>query len=691
MTSLRRCLLAWAFVVASACQPAAGGPTDASPPSPKDAGGVGPDATRLATPDAGRHDASALDSGREDAGQPDATVGDASVADSGTPDAARADASAADAGAADATAGLVPGDPLSGSGEVVRTALTRTQLFSSLAPAGPVDDTAGFALPAGAAQPSEAFEGTLDLSRLAASGGFKDLLDPDAYVTTGVDSAWKHLPQFSMQFVQNGSWFIPARQGLSYTGSPAWNYLVGPGRVWTEKDDQGYERVSFPFALVERNQNCVHNGEMTFLFSNTLSPNVSHLAYQITQETCGYWQFDMWGEVPASYTPQAVPNAAALRAEQAAEVSQRLPTKPFSALAVDYPRSGVDLAAFTKNFLHPEDITAYGLYLDGTNYLSACQTRYGTYAFCSEMRLPSYSTAKSTMAGIATMRLGQQFGTGVYAQLIKDYVPEYVDGGAWKKVTWDEASNMATGNYLSAAFESDEDGAAEGEFMLAEAYADKIHDAFALFPSVEPPGATWVYHTHDTFILTQAMDAYLKAKLGNGADIFDLVRDEVFVPLEVSKGALTTLRTDNAETGRPMGGFGLFFIADDVAKIGRFLASGTGLIGSAQVLDPARLSESLFRSPGGADMTLPDSAFYSGAPPVANTYHYRNYFWGKHMTPTEFPRYPCDFWVSFMSGYGGNTVLLLPTGAVYYIFSDGYEFDWYSASAQIDKLKPMCK
>ena len=43
-----------------------------------------------------------------------------------------------------------------------------------------------------------------------------------------------------------------------------------------------------------------------------------------------------------------------------------------------------------------------------------------------------------------------------------------------------------------------------------------------------------------------------------------------------------------------------------------------------------------------------------------------------------------------MSGYGGNTVLLLPNNAVYYIFSDDDEFYWTYAVEQTNLVKPMC-
>jgi len=194
-----------------------------------------------------------------------------------------------------ATVTTVPGGPLAGSGNVNRTVLTYNELFSQTAPLAPVNDNAGFAVPANAATPSETFEGTLTLSNSISSGSFQILRDDYKY-DTGTDSPWRHLASFSFQFVQNGSYLIPVQQGLVITESPAWNYMVGPGRVWQEEGDHGYMRASFPFALVERNQNCVHNGEMTFLFSNTRTPNVSSVRYQVTQETCLYLKFKMWAQ-----------------------------------------------------------------------------------------------------------------------------------------------------------------------------------------------------------------------------------------------------------------------------------------------------------------------------------------------------------------------------------------------------------
>lgn len=574
------------------------------------------------------------------------------------------------------------------NGNLGRTQLTYTQLMSRDVPAQPVDDSVGFAAPANAVAPTQEFEGTLTLVNPTANGKF-DLVKSSREYDVKKESPWVHLPEFSFEFVQNGTRLIPAKQGLVITGSPAWNYILGPGRVWSEETDHGYMRASFPFAIVERNQNCVHNGEMTFLFNRGKKPNVSKVYYQITQETCLFFKVNMWGLLEAEYQPRKVPNAEEIKHEAIQENERRLPTKPLADLKKDFPQSNIDLTGFTKPFKSPGDITTYGVVVNGTNYVSGCPTRFGEYAFCDQMRLPSYSVAKSSFAGMGLMWLGQKYGPSVYRELIRNYVPEYVEGGDWSKVTFNDASDMATGNFIDSGFEADEDGPKGRAFIDAESYKDKIHAAIAPFPHKADPGTTWIYQTFATFILTQGMNGFLQEKEGASADIFNSYRDSVFKPLNMSQGSLTTVRTDNSASGRPFGGYGLFFIQDDVAKIGRFLNNDGGANSGRSILDPQRVRESLFRTmnPGEIGVPIPDR----GKPVAPNTFRYHNQFWAKHVTPTEFPQYKCDFWVPFMSGYGGISVVLLPNGVTYYIFSDGNEFVWYSAMNELNKIAPLCK
>ena len=580
----------------------------------------------------------------------------------------------------------VPGDPIAGTGNVTRRWLTRDEFFSSAPAAVPVDDGA-FALPANAAPPTQLFEGKLTLLETSATGSARVLRNTFDY-GAGSGSPWTHLPPFSFEFVQNGSHLVAVRQGLVMTGSPAWNYIVGPGRVWREIADRGYMRASFPFALVERNQNCVHNGEMMFLFNRGANPSISNIRYQVTQETCLYFKLDLWGQVRASWVPGTPAGAMDIANSAAEEISAKLPTRPIAELPKDYPGARFNVENLTRSFRSPADITTLGVFINGVNYVGACPTRYGSYAFCDQMRLPSYSLAKSSFAGLALMWMGQKYGRGVYDRLIRDFVPESVAGGDWNGVTFANASDMATGHYLSAEREADESGPEEAAFLTAEAFTDKIALAFMRFPRRAVPGSRWVYQSHTTFILTRAMGAYLERRAG-GEPLFEAIRDSVYAPLGISRGGRTTLRTDNSAAGQPFGGYGLFFTQDDIARIGRLLNNDEGRIGGKQILDPVRLRESLFRAPNppGFSLPVPDV----GAPAVPGTFRYHNQFWAKHVTPAEFPQYSCDFWISFMSGYGGNVVLLLPNGAMFYVFSDGNEFVWYPAVHEIAKIAPFCR
>jgi hypothetical protein len=671
--------------------------------------------------------------------------------------------------AAFATVNPMPGDPLTGSGVVSRSVNTVTTLMSTTQPSAVVNDTSGFGIPSTAAAPTNTFEGTLTLAAVTTTGNYTAIYDPDDYSSV---TGWKHLPpnngsttSLTLQFVQNGSWLIPVNQGLQYTGSstatgtgystggggnypsnPAWNWnlIIGYGRVWNETTDtyNGYQytRVSFPFTLAEYNQNCTHNGEMTFLFNPNASPAISHVFYQIDFEVCYYWQANFYGNLTATYTPGTIGGDTTMENNAAAEIANRIPSKPFSSLATDYPSSGVNTAEFTAQFTQPARIAGYGLYINGVNYVSSCggggtaggRSASNTYPFCSEMRWPSYSVAKSMFAGTALSWLGEQYGTGVYSNLVKSYVPQYTIGGTWTAATFANMSDMASGNYDSSGFETDENSTDMGDFIDAisyynygtPSYQSKIYYAFNLFKSAyTTPGTLWVYHSNDTFLLTSAMQTYLQGQAGSSADIWTDLYTDVYTPLNVSQGMQQVMRTacnnqstsSNCSTstgdgglsasGAPIGAHGIYLIGDDVAKIGYFTDNNDGAIGGTQVLDPARQNYAMFRT-SNLGLVIPDSGFYGKYTPlVANTNHYGAGYWSKYWTTTEYQpgtmengvdtnpfssSFSCQFWIPYMSGYGGNTVLLLPNNAVYYIFSDDDEFYWTYAVEQINLVKPMC-
>lgn len=573
-------------------------------------------------------------------------------------------------GAGAAQADGVHGDPLTGSGAVKRSALSSADLTSGRSTA-PVADAA-FALPHGAAPPRHRLEGTLRLLDTARAGGFEELVDLERATDAG-DHPLKHLPRFGVTLVQSGSHLIPQRRGLTYTGSRTYNLIVSPGRVWSERGDRGMTRAALPFALVERNANCVHNGSLTFLFDERTT---SKVRYQVTQETCSYRKNDMWGQVRASLRRHRVAGARELARQYATEVARRMPSKPLSALARDYPAAGLDLSRFGAGITR-EHMSAYGLVVRGVHYTAGCGTRHGTYPFCDQLVLPSYSTAKSAFAGVGYMLLAQRYGRAVGAETIARWIPETAQAkGVWDDVTLDDALDMTTGNFDTADPHVDEGGPKLTRFFLAESYRDRLAAALE-FPRQAAPGTRWVYHTTDTFLALQAQNALLRSRAGKRAEIFATVRDDVFKPLSLPRESWVSLRTDNSDRGAAWGGYGLIWTSDSIAKLGRFLNNDGGRVGGEQVLHPGLLAASMQRDPADRGVSTGGSMYNNG-------------FWALPFKQELYPRNRCSFSVPFMSGFGGITVAMAPNGITYYYVSDNSEWAWAGAVDETAKIAPMC-
>ena len=552
-----------------------------------------------------------------------------------------------------------------GTGNVARTLLTYDNLMNGFDAASPVDEAA-LTLPADAAPPAYTFEGCLELHGEDANGEMT-VLQGDS----GREPEESHLPEFDFEFVQRDGYLIPAQRGLIIADHPYWNCILEPGRVWQENGDQGYTRASFPFALVWKGSNATLNGTMTFLFDDESVPKVW---YQITQETTISFSADMWGLLDATYHPGPVADGGQLRDTFAHELADRFPTKPIEQLAEDYP--GVDVSAFGRG-ISPKHRTWYGFVINGVNYVSGCQTRYGEYPYCEFMRAPSYSTAKSAFVSVALMRLAQKYDPAAPGLLVKDYVPEAADSpGDWSAVTIDHVLDMATGNFETAEWMVDEEHWDTDPFWNEEFYAEKIVAAFN-WPHSADPGTQWVYRTFDTFIVTRALQNYLQFLEGADADIFEFVVDEVYKPLKMGAGVFTALRTkDNNWQGQPYGGYGMWWIPDDLAKIANLLNADSGAIDGEQILHPGVLAASLQRDPGDRGVEN-----YPGG-------QYNNAFWADSYGKSD--GFDCEFWVAEMQGYSGIVVVLMPNGSSYYYASDGREFTWDAAVREADKIIPHC-
>lgn len=564
-------------------------------------------------------------------------------------------------------------DPLSGDGSVVRSQLGFNTLINGSDP-GLMVDMSAYALPANAAQPGNYFSGQLQLQGEATGGDFNEQRDDFLY-TNNRDSTRKHLPEFDFEFIQTGTHIFPLQRGSIASAHPEWEYVFSPGRVWQENGDNGYSRVALPFALQQKNANCIHNGMMTFLFKEDGS--ASKVSYQISSETCLYFKVDMWGLLNATYTPTVIVDTETLTAEYQAEVNNRLPRKSFSELAIDYP--GTNLNAFAApGTTDPNHITLYGFVIDGINYVGGCETRNGTYPFCEVLVVPSYSGAKSAFGAVALMRLEHKY-PGVQSEVVSNYISDCAADGNWNDVTFGNTVDMATGNYASASYMWDEGRSHTNDLFLPEDHGSKILYSCTQYSRIAAPGTTWVYHTSDYYILGTAMNAYLKGIEGSGKDIFaTTIVEELWKPLKLSKTAQFSRRTYDS-ISQPFTGWGLMWLADDVAKITNFLNVDNGSIGGLAVLDPALLSASMQKDPSDRGIDVP----------LTDPFKYNNGFWAHEIKADV--NCANDTWVPFMSGYGGITVLMLPNNTTYYNFSDNDTFFWVDAAIESNGIRSICQ
>ena len=475
------------------------------------------------------------------------------------------------------------------------------------------------------------------------------------------------LPPFSFQYVSDGSALIPVNREPQRSSHPYWEIILEPGQVWTRSNDLGWSRASLPFALKEKNQNCIHNGLMTFLFKQDGS--ISRVAWQITSETCLYLKVNLWGIIEASYEPGPVPASGKIITAYRAEVANRLPVKPFSALAIDYP--GLDLTAFEPGGL--EDASVYGFVVAGVHYRSECLTRYGPYPYCDVFDLPSYSLSKSIFASLTYLILSKRWPEFASTS-IAELVPECrLPDKRWDEVFAVHLLNMSTGNYDSRQFDADEDAGSDA-FFLAETHKDKLRLSCETWPHKSSAGTHWVYHTTDTYLLGVAMNTFLKQKLGAGADIHrDLLYPQILEPLHPSPVMRWSQRTYDG-IAQPFTGYGLVLHNDDLARIALALSPGNTI---GTTLAGTDFDSAMFRS-GSPWQT----------PPGKKGLAYSHGFWGIDIS--EWLACSSAIRVPFMSGYGGIAVALLPNNSVYYFFTDSNQHTFRNAVVEANKALHFC-
>ncbi len=549
-----------------------------------------------------------------------------------------------------------------------RDRLMLTDLLGSEDPgAGPIDTR--YFMPMGTWEVARHhFEGTLSVPEFVMQypGKKKDLADP-----------WDYFPGFTMDFFTKGKNLIPiSRETVQKFGDESyWRIMVSPGTVWFEPGDGGMSRASFPFALVSDAFNEVHNGLATFVYDEG---QVSSLFMQVIQETAPWNKPDFWGITVMDYAPHPIENKNYVASRFAEEERRQIPILPFSALGKNVDAGLLEM--FTEG-IEPEEISATGLIWNGKLYLQPCYTRYSEYPYRRYMRHGAFSLTKAMGALIALLRLAEKYGDEVFDLNIADYVEVTAAHGGWESVTFADALNMATGvgDYTPErvdpnVMQGDEDQPKFFSFMLASSRQEKIDIAFSYADYPWGPGEVARYNSINTFILSAAMDAFLKRKEGPDADIWDMVLTEVYRPIGIFHAPIMRTIEPDGSKGLPIFGYGLYPNVDDVAKLSILLQNG-GRHRGLQILDPERLAEALCRT-NVIGLPTGERDEYGEV-----TYHLAFNALPFRCKDRRIRRIPVS------TGFGGNHWVILPNGITTFRFCDANK---YGVGSMIDVAEAIC-
>ncbi|PPR22493.1 MAG: hypothetical protein CFH39_01204 [Alphaproteobacteria bacterium MarineAlpha10_Bin2] len=558
---------------------------------------------------------------------------------------------------------------------IVRSALTADELMAAQDVGDRPVQNALF-MPMGESGPARhRFEGTLSIpefelraARAATTQRALNLL-PGQTLFPGVD----------LQFFVHEDHLVPVRRdAVRPRGGDAWNQImVSPGRVWSEPGDDGLSRASFPFILVNDYSNNSHNGIGTFLFDDS---RVSSLRLQITQEAAPWAVYDMWGQTPMAYRPHAIVDRTGLAEKFAQELARQVPMRPWLELAAVAGADAVSPIVHQHGSF--EGVSAAGLIVDGVIYAHPCHARYGDYPYCRHMRHGVYSVTKSMGAALTLLRLAQKFGPEVFDLKIADYVDIDVGHDGWARVTFAHVLGMAAGiGYRSRVrepfkFEAIEDNPTLLKWLQVLSAEEKLSMALNVGGDYPwGPGEVARYDTMHTFILSAAMDAFLKTREGREADLWDMVQKEVFEPIGAYH--VPIMRTVESDGGRglPIMGFGLYVTIDDVAKIVKLMHDG-GKHEGRQLLHPGKLAEAIYQT----EMRgLPTGG-------IGQDHEYHLSFWMKPFNDNN----GCELWLPKMIGYGGNIVMILPNRTTAFRFADNHRYAARDLALAAHDVRPLC-
>jgi CubicO group peptidase (beta-lactamase class C family) len=465
-------------------------------------------------------------------------------------------------------------------------------------------------------------------------------------------------PRLSLGFVTTGDVLVPLQRGQIVSEhrpgkTPSyWSVIPQFGRIWRDPAEDGpWSRAAFPLMLVGDTENHAHQGVATFRYKGR---EVGELEFQFVQQTAPYLlqqHFIGWGRARMKSAPLSAREAAPHRESAQAELARRLPHRPWADLVRETPPRL--LQGFGGPVLEQWRVLS-ALVRDGVVYYQESSTPYGNYAYPLEMRLGVRSVMKSIGAPLALLRLAQTCGPYVLTLKIGDFVagldPKY------RAIRFIDAANMATGFGGMGTWKTHPndpfDGYLEGEYdawYTARSHREKLRRIRrSLRPYPWEPGMVMRYRDQDFYLLGVAIDRFVKALRGPGADVWDMLRAEVLEPIGIAHAPVVRTREARNRRGIPWFNAGYYPTPDDLAKIA-LLYQSRGAYGGEQLLHRA-LTEDLLA----AREALPKRGDGADGELYKMGFHFKSYVGASGKR----------YYLPTMWGAGESEVILYPNGLV---------------------------
>jgi len=450
--------------------------------------------------------------------------------------------------------------------------------------------------------------------------------------------------------------------------SSYWHVILQYGRVWKEPGDGDWSRAAFPIMLVHDFENVAHQGLATFLYKGE---KVSDVRLQFVQQSTPWntpEHFIAWGiaDTRTVNTPDQT-NLADKQTAAMLEIGQRIEARPWNELVRQYKDGALDGFGGPLN---DKWITMNAAVKDGVVYFQDSGTSYGAFPFPEDMRFGVRSMTKSITVPLALGRLSQVYGPYVLNLKIGDYVdglhPHYDD------VRFIDAANMATGMGGSGKLTTNPNDGESG--YVDDTYDDWYNGAKSAAEKVKSitrdtgpypwgPGVVYRYRDRDYHLLGVAVDGFLKAMRGPGADIWDMLEEEVFGPIGILHAPIIRTIEPDGSKGLPWFHAGFYPSLDDIVKIG-MLYQRRGRFEDTQILHPDVTAE-IFTTRG-ALIKVRDHSLEAAFSISMDESEYKNkelYKMGFHYVPYSKDEGDKGH-VPMMAGFSGNHVLFHPNGII---------------------------